>query len=162
MPAEPVAVIETPQAPFEQAAVTEPQAPGHVCECSRAETSAAVRRAEEGRPVRRHGVQFAAPEIDPGDSRLFGFRGTDDGEPSGQYIENLTSLVPQQVEPEQVVATAHQAAPFSMQRQQGGGQAATPVRQQMIQGEPVQLERTGRQNLIGIDEDVDLPPFLRR
>ena len=49
-----------------------------------------------------------------------------------------------------------------MQRQQGAGHPNPPVRQQMIQGEPVQLERTGQQNLIGIDEDVDLPPFLRR
>ena len=82
---------------------------------------AAVRRAEEGRPIRKHAVQFAAPEIDPGDNRLFGFEGTEDGEPSGQYIENLTSLVPQAA-PAAVVTTAvHQGAPFAMQRQQVGG-----------------------------------------
>ena len=36
------------------------------------------------------------------------------------------------------------------------------ARDQIIQGEPVQLERSGQQNLLGIDEDIDLPPFLRR
>ena len=162
MPVQPVKSTETPTAAFEQPAAVKPEAQATAGSVTDSEASAATRRAEEGRPIRRHGVQFAAPEIDPGDNRLFGFRGTDDGEPSGQYIENLTSLVPQQVEPEQVVATTHQAAPFSMQRQQGAGHPNPPVRQQMIQGEPVQLERTGQQNLIGIDEDVDLPPFLRR
>ena len=123
---------------------------------------AAVRRAEEGRPIRKHAVQFAAPEIDPGDNRLFGFEGTEDGEPSGQYIENLTSLVPQAA-PAAVVTTAvHQGAPFAMQRQQGGQPVESAARDQIIQGEPVQLERSGQQNLLGIDEDIDLPPFLRR
>ena len=104
------------------------------------------------------------------DNRLFGFAGTADGEPSGQYIENLTSLVPQPVAqapaapPQPVVAaTTSQHAPFSMQQHQGAPAApVAPVRQQMIQSEPVKLEHSGQQNLLGIDEDVDLPPFLRR
>jgi len=60
-----------------------------------------------------------------------------------------------------VAATTAQHQPFSMRYGQG-----TPVHsaasKQMIQADPVQLEGTGQQNLAGIDEDVDLPPFLRR
>ena len=166
MPAQPIA-----QAPQQPAAVSQPIAAHAMPESY--DSSAAVRRAEEGRPARRSAVQFAAPEIDPGDNRLFGFEGTADGEPSGQYIENLTSLVPQPVAqapaapvapPQPVVAaTASQHAPFSMQQRQGApGAPVAPVRQQMIQSDPVKLEHSGQQNLLGIDEDVDLPPFLRR
>jgi len=130
----------------------------------------------------RPAVQFAAPEIDPGDDRHFGFAGTDDGEPSGEYIENLTSLMPQpaaasqpapQQAPQQAViqpqnptpqvvtttATNHQ--PFAMSQGQGTASASTGHKQ-MVQADPVQLERTGQQNLLGIDDDVDVPPFLRR
>jgi cell division protein FtsZ len=163
MPAQPIA-----QAPQQAPVVSQPIATPAIAESH--DSSAAVRRAEEGRPVRRSAVQFAAPEIDPGDNRLFGFAGTADGEPSGQYIENLTSLVPQPVAqapaapPQPVVAaTTSQHAPFSMQQHQGAPAApVAPVRQQMIQSEPVKLEHSGQQNLLGIDEDVDLPPFLRR
>ncbi len=130
--------------------------------------SAASRRANEGRPATAPSVQFAPPEIDPGDERLFGFAGTDDGEPSGQYIENLTSLMPQpaaveapEPAPQFVPATTAEHKPFAMTQAQGR-EAPVGIGKQMIQADPVQLERTGQQNLLGIDDDVDVPPFLRR
>jgi cell division protein FtsZ len=131
-----------------------------VASCDEEPGSAAERRAHEGPPSRRPAVQFAAPEIDSGDKN-FTFAGTDDGEPSGQYIENLTSLVPQPAaqQPQYVAASA--AQPFAM-AQGVGAPKAVPARQQMMEADPVHLERGPQQNLLGIDDDVDLPPFLRR
>ncbi len=158
----------TAQAPAEVAGFSVPAPEDNRMISNPAAETAASRRASEGRPATPPAVQFAPPEIDPGDDRLFGFAGTDDGEPSGQYIENLTSLMPQpaaveapEPAPQFVPATTTEQKPFAMNQAQGAAPQAG-ISKQMIQADPVQLERTGQQNLLGIDDDVDVPPFLRR
>ena len=77
------------------------------------------------------------------------------------HVARSAQPAAQPAPPQLVGAAAPVGQPFAMV---GTAQAAGTHQRlpQIRDAAPVKLERTGQQDLLGIEDDVDQPPFLKR
>jgi cell division protein FtsZ len=123
--------------------------------------SAATRRVMDQARDRPR-VRFGAPEFEGGiRQQALGLDRVGEGEPSAQYVHNLTSLVPQEAAAERsefVASTvARDEVPFAGRL--GVISEARPAR--LVAHDHLQLEGRRQPDLLSGAEDLDRPPFLK-